>query len=95
MFDILREGFIRFYIFRLYRLFRKFTHVLKDLNRKIRYTLGLKTLYLTNRSKLKLPFIAWYKLCSVSGTIFKEIKKVDGNVNLAELAILYALCRTF
>ena len=95
MFDALKQGIIRLYIFRIYTPLRCLIHNFRDVSREIRIALGLKDSHQTDCNKLEVQSIAWNKLCSSSGTILKEIKTVDGNVNLAELAILSALCRTF
>ena len=75
--------------------FRRLAHILRDQNRNIRIALGLREPLLSGYNELFLPSKSWKNLCSPSDTLFKAIKKIDGNVNLAELAVLNALCRTF
>jgi predicted O-methyltransferase YrrM len=41
-----------------------------------------------------LPSVAWSEVCSPRAVCFREARKADGNVNLMELAVLNALCRS-
>ena len=75
--------------------FRRLAHIFRDQNRNIRIALGLREPLLLECNELFLQSKSWNNLCSPSDTLFKAIKKIDGNVNLAELAVLNALCRTF
>ncbi|MGQ0657572.1 MAG: class I SAM-dependent methyltransferase [Chromatiales bacterium] len=88
--DMLKQGMIRLYIFWLYIPLRRLAHAFRDSSRRLRATLGLRP----SQPPSMLPSLPWRSLCGSSGTTFKELKKVDGNVDLAELAVLNALCRT-
>jgi predicted O-methyltransferase YrrM len=43
---------------------------------------------------LRIPDVKWSAVCRAAGVVFHEADQRDGNVSLAELAVLNALCRT-
>lgn len=90
---MLKQGVTRLYIFWLYIPLRRLAHAFRDSSRRLRAALGLRPSQASDGGSM-LPSLPWRSLCSPSGTTFKELKKVDGNVNVAELAVLNALCRT-
>jgi hypothetical protein len=83
MIDALR----RFWIFRIHIPVRDLAVRLRSLSRRLRGKL--------RSPKGTLPEVGWASLCRDSGVIFTETRKADGNVNLAETAVLNALCRTY
>jgi hypothetical protein len=91
--DMLKEGVTRLYIFWLYIPLRRLVHAFRDSSRRLRVALGLRASQASDGGSM-LPSLPWKSLCSPSSTTFKELKKVDRNVNVAELAVLNALCRT-
>lgn len=84
----------RFQIYRLHIPFREFAHGCRSASRGIRETLGLRKKR-ANETGWKLPSVHWSAICQPNGAQFLETDKADGNVNLTELAVLNALCRTY
>ena len=77
----------RFWIFNVHIPCRDLAVRLRTLSRKLRGK--------PRPPKGKLPEVAWSRICRSQGVVFTETKKADGNVNLAETAVLNALCRTY
>lgn len=77
----------RFWIFNVHIPVRDLAVRLRALSRRLRGR--------SRPPKGSLPEVAWTGLCRSTGVLFAETKKADGNVNLAETAVLNALCRTF
>jgi hypothetical protein len=84
----------RFYIFWIYIPLRRASHALRDRGRRLRTVVGLREPNPSEEGELTLPEIPWHRVCRPTGVLFRETKKVDGNVNLAEQGVLNALCRT-
>jgi hypothetical protein len=77
----------RFWIFNIHIPVRDLAVSLRALSRRLRGK--------TRPPKGRLPEVAWSRVCRSAGVVFTETKKADGNVNLAETAVLNALCRTY
>ena len=82
----------RFSVYRLYLPLRCFAHAFHLFSRNIRVRLGLRKPF--EKKKLQIPLKPWEELCSCSGVVFKEMNEADGNVDVVELAVINALCRT-
>lgn len=84
----------RFWIYGIHIPFRDFAHGFRAVSRSIRARLGLRREF-PAEPDWKLPTIHWSSICKADGTVFLETGKANGNVNLSELAVLNALCRTY
>ncbi|MBI3880765.1 MAG: class I SAM-dependent methyltransferase [Verrucomicrobia bacterium] len=89
------SGLFSFYVFHGHMPARALAHAARDASRRARIALGLKKAppAAKPRTSEKIPTVKWSELCRASGVVFHESDKADGNVNLAELAVLNALCR--
>jgi len=83
----------RFQVYNLYIPSREFAHGFRAASHAIREKLGLRKKR-ANEVGWKLPTVHWSTICRPNGALFLETDKADGNVNLTELAVLNALCRT-
>ena len=90
----LGEALRRFWIYRLYIPLRQVAHGFRATSRAIRTRLGLREETGVEQT-WQLPEVSWRSICRPYGARFLEIDKADGNVNLTELAVLNALCRTY
>ena len=94
------QTLLRIGIFYLYMPCRSLAHLLRDTGRRMRTVLGLRKRRSPEREDLisaqrGLPAVSWSSVCRPAGTTFDAVGKADGNVNVAELAVLNALCRTY
>ncbi len=83
----------RFQIYNLYIPSRELAHGFRAASRAVREKLGLRKKR-ADEVGWKLPTVHWSTICRPNGALFLETDKADGNVNLTELAVLNALCRT-
>jgi predicted O-methyltransferase YrrM len=87
----LNASLLRCYVFHIHLPARSLGLAFRDWNRRVRVRLGLKK---SRPDNCTLPSEPWHRLCRATGVQFLETNQADGNVNLAELAALNALCRT-
>ena len=84
------------YVFHGYMPVRSFAHACREASRSLRVTLGLKKPRGASRTpaSARIPDVKWSEVCRADGVVLHEPDKADGNISLAELAVLDALCRT-
>lgn len=87
------DGLLRLLVFHLYMPGRSLAHGARALSRRVRESLGLRKPSEITDPSLEIPSTRWSTVGKSRGVRFRETDKADGNVNLAELAVLNALCR--
>lgn len=92
--DRMSPAIQRFYIYRIYLPMRRFSHVFRNASRGLRSALGLRKSAKTLQDDWRVRDVSWWQVCRSTGVAFKETDKADGNVSLAELAVLNGLVRT-